>query len=768
MAQAFNLTAQLQLQAPGNADRVLNQIRRQLKPIGVQVKLQNTKNIAQANKDLRAFNKHAQSSSKSMSNLNRTLQESARRFSVITIATGSFLALANAFKNSVKQAVAFERELVKISQVTGKSVRQLESLSSEVTKLSTSLGTSSADLLNVARTLTQAGFAADKTKKALEVLAQTSLGATFDSIQDTTEGAIALLRQFGNEARSVGGDAAFLERSLSAISAVSKKFAVESGDLITAVRRTGGVFAAAGGSINELIALFTSVRATTRESAETIATGLRTIFTRIQRPETINQLQQFGIQLQDAQGNFVGAFEAFKRLSQGLKGLDARSSAFSQIVEDLGGFRQVGKVIPLSQQFTTAQQALTVAQGASGTVAKDAETAQQSLGVQIEKTRQQFDALIRKFVDSSAFRSLAQGGIELANAFIRIADSLEPLLPMLISLAGLKLGRSLAPALGSFVGIGARAGGRGPVTKFARGGVVPGSGNRDTVPAMLTPGEFVIKKSSVNKLGAGTLHAMNNNRYATGGAVELSRNSALVQDLIYRGKRNISKKGGVNFDTSKNMFTDNDKFTSSITKRKIRIQKKVVDRLSASRRSALLNSSNSIAQGDAFEDYLLASGRMTSPAGFGGSNPLDGKKGKELIEVKRTAVNPNILLDKNLRHQLKFGNKLNRTKLTGGSDNIKLPALTELELDKASVAKIVADSKKANKNQAIKKAIGRNAGGGISGSDTVPGVQYEQVETPYRWAAEILPLFSSLLARQIVLVRAYPKYHRLLLNYKKG
>ena len=233
--------------------------------------------------------------------------------------------------------------------------------------------------MNVARTLTQAGFAADKTKKALEVLAQTSLGATFDSIQDTTEGAIALLRQFGNEARSVGGDAAFLEKSLSAISAVSKKFAVESGDLITAVRRTGGVFAAAGGSINELIALFTSVRATTRESAETIATGLRTIFTRIQRPETINQLQQFGIQLQDAQGNFVGAFEAFKRLSQGLKGLDARSSAFSQIVEDLGGFRQVGKVIPLIQQFTTAQQALTVAQGASGTVAKDAETAQHGL-----------------------------------------------------------------------------------------------------------------------------------------------------------------------------------------------------------------------------------------------------------------------------------------------------------------------------------------------------------------------------------------------------
>lgn len=35
---------------------------------------------------------------------------------------------------------------------------------------------------------------------------------------------------------------------------------------------------------------------------------------------------------------------------------------------------------------------------------------------------------------------------------------------------------------------------------FASGGVVPGSGNRDTIPAMLTPGEFVISKPNVSRL----------------------------------------------------------------------------------------------------------------------------------------------------------------------------------------------------------------------------------------------------------------------------
>lgn len=517
MAQAFNLTAQLNLQAPGNVNQVISQIRRQLKPIGVQVNIQNTRSIAQANSSLQQLNKNAQASTKSMNQMNRTLQESARRFSVITLATGSFLALANSFKKSVKEAVAFETELLKISQVTGKTVGQLGSLSKEVTRLSTSLGTSSSSLLNVARTLTQAGFAAEDVRKSLNILAQTTLAATFDNIQDTTEGAIALLRQFSNEARAAGGDVKFLEQSLDAVNAVSKRFAVESSDLITVIRRTGGVFSAAGGELNELLALFTSVRSTTRESAETIATGLRTIFTRIQRPESIEQLREFGIELQDAQGRFVGAFEAFRRLSVGLRSIDPKTTAFSQIVEDLGGFRQVGKVIPLIQQFTTAQSALNVAQGSAGSVARDALVAQQGLGNQISKTREQFDALIRKFVDSSAFRSLAEGGIKLAEAFIRIAESLEPLLPMLLTLAGLKLGRGLAPMLGSIAGFGGRGGGgRGPVSRFARGGVVPGSGNRDTVPALLTPGEFVIRKSSVSKLGADTLHAMNENRFNKG------------------------------------------------------------------------------------------------------------------------------------------------------------------------------------------------------------------------------------------------------------
>jgi len=49
----------------------------------------------------------------------------------------------------------------------------------------------------------------------------------------------------------------------------------------------------------------------------------------------------------------------------------------------------------------------------------------------------------------------------------------------------------------------------GEVSYLNRGGWVPGSGNKDTVPAMLTPGEYVIRKQAAQRLGPKVLDALN-------------------------------------------------------------------------------------------------------------------------------------------------------------------------------------------------------------------------------------------------------------------
>ncbi len=65
-----------------------------------------------------------------------------------------------------------------------------------------------------------------------------------------------------------------------------------------------------------------------------------------------------------------------------------------------------------------------------------------------------------------------------------------------------------------------------PLPQFATGGQVrgPGSGTSDSIPALLSNGEYVIRAAAVRKLGKGYLDLINNGipmrRFADGGMVE--------------------------------------------------------------------------------------------------------------------------------------------------------------------------------------------------------------------------------------------------------
>ena len=588
MAAAFNLTAQLNLKGPSNIGSITSSIKKQLGTITANVDLKINANsiqkISQLNAGLQQLNKtlsattvsatsaasaikglgqafgavnlsslpqqisatstalgqvKAQSNqaTKSLAASTTQMEEfgkqsalAVRRFAAFSIVTSSIYALSNSINKGIEAFIEYDQQFVKLQQVTGQSADGLKSLSQEITSLSVGLGVSSAALTDVASTLAQAGLNAQDTEKALKALALSSLAPSFDSMNETVEGSIALMRQFGI---SAGG----LEGALGSINTVAAKFAVEASDIITAVQRTGGVFATASkgvsegtDALNEFIAVFTSIRATTRESAETIATGLRTIFTRIQRGSTIDALKEFGVNLQDTEGKFVGAYKAVDLLSKGLSSLDPRDVKFSKIIEELGGFRQIGKVIPLIQQFSVAQNALKTAQQGQGSLAKDAATAQLSLANQLQKVRQEFLALFREMGQSQGFQVMVKASLSLASALIKIVDAGKGLLPLLGVMLAFK-GASAISQFASGFGQGLKPGAGkknqekplfsqgGPVRAFATGGVVPGSGDGDTVPAMLTPGEFVIRKQAAKSIGTDNLHKMN--KYGNGGKATL-------------------------------------------------------------------------------------------------------------------------------------------------------------------------------------------------------------------------------------------------------
>ena len=75
---------------------------------------------------------------------------------------------------------------------------------------------------------------------------------------------------------------------------------------------------------------------------------------------------------------------------------------------------------------------------------------------------------------------------------------------------------------------------------YNKGGKVPGKGKGDTVPAMLTPGEFVMSKGAVDQIGADKLMAMN----AAGGGTNVPQLMKFAGGGRVPGINPPSKKGG--------------------------------------------------------------------------------------------------------------------------------------------------------------------------------------------------------------------------------
>ena len=352
---AFNINAHVILQGPKNIQAITNTIKTQLAGINVPINLQTkgTRGVSQLNKQIKTMGntaattqKHVQSvgtaATKTGNALQRTgagagklnaslkgIQSSAqqatgamhmlgretaltfKRFAAAGIVTATVFRLGAAITESTGKALEFERSLIKLQQITGSTQKGLVGLKKAVTDVSVALGIDANELSNVARLFAQTGQNLKEVEASMKAIARSSLAPTFGTMENTAEGLIAALAQFKIAASES-------EQVLGALNRVSKKFAVESQDMVAAIRRAGGVFALAAKqtqepieALEEFIAVFTAVRSTTRESAETIATGLRTIFTRIQRRGTIEMLRELGVNLTDANGKFVGLFQSF-------------------------------------------------------------------------------------------------------------------------------------------------------------------------------------------------------------------------------------------------------------------------------------------------------------------------------------------------------------------------------------------------------------------------------------------------------------------------
>jgi TP901 family phage tail tape measure protein len=484
-----------------------------------------------------------------------------RSFAAFVVASTAVTKLTLALSKGFSEAISFEKELGRIAQTTNKTLAGLKLMSNQLRQVSVDTAVSSTKVAELTRIFAQTGLKLRDAAKAAKEVARTDILATFTNLNSTAEGAVAILSQFKLTVND-------LDRALGAINVTSKRSAVEADNLIDAVKRAGGVFGALGGELEQFLAIFTTVRETTRESSEAIATGLRTIFSRLQRRSTLDFFRSLDIELTSLNGKIKEPFTAIQEIGEGLRklGITEGTVRFAEVVEQLGGIRQASRVIPLLTKTAETQRNYNDILKGEVNINKDLEVQRETLAFRLDQLRQKFNQLVGEIVDSDSFQRLIDFFITGAEAVIAFTRAIKDLIPLLLAVFTLRIGVSVGSLFSKGGGLGGLGSGRGNFAQgFNRGGFVPGKGNQDTVPAMLTPGEFVINARSARRIGYGQLMRMN--KMNSGGIVKPAEKISVFQGgvkkfnqggLVLNDPASFAAAGGIRQIVSSSPPTSNE------------------------------------------------------------------------------------------------------------------------------------------------------------------------------------------------------------------
>jgi TP901 family phage tail tape measure protein len=362
-----------------------------------------------------------------------------QRYSAFVAATTIPFALIAGFKNAAESVIEFDTAMTKMSQILDTSKGALQSIGQDMIKLSVDTGTSLKDITTAGKVLAQAGFlrgGADEFKAFLEPLAKVPLLASFEGIEQATEGVIAALNQFSTEGLTATD-------VLDKLDHVSNNYATTASDLVEGIKRGGGAFAALGGNLNEFIALFTTMRSVTRESASAIGTSIRTITARMARPRTTKFLEGLGVEIHDAEGELLGVIDILNNLNEVFTASGKEGKA--AIAEQLGGFRQISRVLAAIQNPEKIQAALKSSQEASGSISKNAQKGLDSLSAQLNVMGAKWTEFIQK-LGEPIFIPLIKGVTGFLTVVVKVLDTMGPLIPLFAKLIGFAGGIALLAA----------------------------------------------------------------------------------------------------------------------------------------------------------------------------------------------------------------------------------------------------------------------------------------------------------------------------------
>lgn len=382
---------------------------------------------------------------------------------VITLGA-SFAVLSGSIrtlKDIVRSTIEVEKAFTEINAVFGLGAQNLDRFSKQLFDTARNTAQTFEKAALAAKEFSRQGLSAEETiKRTRDALILTRL-ANLDVAQ-SVETLTASINGFQKSALT---STAIINK----LATVDAAFAVSSKDLAEGLSRAGAAASDAGVSFDQLVGLITSAQQTTARGGSVIGNSLKTIFTRVERRDTIEAFESLGVAVRDAEGNMLSALPLLQNFAKTYDVLGG--SVKKQAAELVGGVFQINILKALLGDLARANGIAAQATGVSNAATDEAIQRNEALNKSL-------DSMLAKFGVTAKQVGANIGSLSFAGPAKAILGLLSdnPIVAMLEDASGKaestggKIAQSLLKGMGSAVVFGL-----GPMVVTALSKVIKGT-----------------------------------------------------------------------------------------------------------------------------------------------------------------------------------------------------------------------------------------------------------------------------------------------------
>ena len=385
----------------------------------------------------------------------------------------NFFSIDNAvslFKRAVRSAFETVKELdaamTETAVVTDFSVGDMWDQLPRYTKAANELGTTTLGAYETMTLFYQQGL---KTNEVFEIGTETMKMARIAGMDyaDATNKMTAALRGFNMELNETSA-----QRVNDVYSELAAITAADTNEISTAMTKTASIADSANMEFETTAAFLSQIIETTRESAETAGTAMKTVIARFQElkkdPAEIGEvdgeivdankietaLRTINVALRDTSGQFRDLDDVFIEIASKWNTLDTNTQRY--IATMAAGSRQQSRFIAMESNYDRTMELVNAANNSAGASQRQFEKTTESLESKLNKLKNAWDAFTMSLTNSEVIKF----GVDLLTNFLTIINKLidgisggngliKSILSLGIAFGGLKIGKNLIIGLSS-------------------------------------------------------------------------------------------------------------------------------------------------------------------------------------------------------------------------------------------------------------------------------------------------------------------------------